>query len=211
MNDKLPPKGVYAAIAAAMKDIGPIGKTQTADTGKFKYKYRGIDDVYNAVHPIMARHGIMSRAETLELQTSSTEKIYNGKPTGQFETTVIWSVRYWFFHADGSQLFTDVIGEGKDPGDKASGKAMSYAHRTALCQMFCIPFENMPDTDKTDVEEPDTALRDRVLDMISKATDAKTLAGYEHRAATMVQSDEMTPGACDEICEAIKARRDALS
>ncbi len=226
MNDKLPPpaptydstittaqppKGIYAAIAAAMQDIGPIGKTQTADTGKFKYTYRGIEDVYNKVHPIMVKHGIMSRSETLDVEVRTVDKMYNGKVDGK-ESIVLWSVRYYFFCADGSEIPTDVIAEGKDPSDKAAGKAMSYAHKYAICQMFSIPFEGMPDTDtgKPDVDEPDASLRDRVLDMIAKATDEKTLAGYEHRATTMVQSDEMTAGAWDTINKAIAAKRSLL-
>jgi hypothetical protein len=42
---------------------------------------------------------------------------------------------------DGSSIWTEVIGEAADTGDKAYNKAMSIAYKYALFQLLCIPTE----------------------------------------------------------------------
>ena len=44
-------------------------------------------------------------------------------------------------------MVVTVIGEGMDPGDKATNKALSIAFKYACFQLFCIPTEEMRDPD----------------------------------------------------------------
>ena len=49
---------IYQAISAVMADVEAIKKDK--DNRQQGFKFRGIDDVYNAVHPILAKHGVFS-------------------------------------------------------------------------------------------------------------------------------------------------------
>ena len=140
---------IYRVICEAMKDIKAIGKDKkNQDQG---FKFRGIDDVYNAVQPIFAKHGLFTVPEILE-QTREERR----SRSGGVLMYSICKIRYSFYADDGSHVDAVVIGEGMDSGDKATNKAMSIAMKYALFQVFAIPTE---DTADPDAESPEVAPR----------------------------------------------------
>ena len=54
------PGQIYSLIGKAMGKIGAIGKDKTSKdrSGGDQFKYRGIDQVYNALNPVLAELGI---------------------------------------------------------------------------------------------------------------------------------------------------------
>ena len=129
---------IYAAISAIMGEIDAIGKNRK--NAQQNYSYRGIDDVYNALNASMAKHGVFTVPEVLEMKREERPTKSGG--------VLVWSiltVRYTFYASDGSSFQTVVIGEGMDSGDKASNKAMSVAQKYAFFQIFAIPTEEPKD------------------------------------------------------------------
>lgn len=127
-------KNIYVSIASIMGKIGAIGKDKFNPNQK--YKYRGVDDVMNALAPLLAEEKIIIVPEVLE--HSREERISSN------DRLLIYSIckiRYTFYAADGSHVEAVVIGEGMDSGDKASNKAMAVAFKYACFQVFCIPTE----------------------------------------------------------------------
>jgi hypothetical protein len=131
---------IYAAMAAIMKDADAIGKGQRNQQQGFQY--RGIDDVYNAMHNILARHGVFMTPEVLDKQRE--ERVNKNGTTLAFTTL---RIKYTFWAEDGSCVSCTVEGEGMDSGDKSSNKAMAIAHKYALLQTFCIPTAEQKDPD----------------------------------------------------------------
>ena len=131
---------IYQAITAAMKDIDAIGKNKkNLQQG---YSFRGIDDAYNALHGILAKHGIFTVPQVLGKQSEERKTAKGG--------TLIFriiDIKYIFYADDGSCVEAVVVGEAMDSGDKASNKAMSTAHKYALLQVFAIPTEDLEDND----------------------------------------------------------------
>ena len=132
--------GIYLAMANMMKEVEAIGKDKTNQQQNFKY--RGIDQVYNALNPLFAKYDIFTLPKVLN---SEREERTNKNGTTLFYSRV--TMEYSFCHSDGSYVSCSVIGEGMDSGDKATNKAMAIAHKYALLQTFCIPTEDMPDPD----------------------------------------------------------------
>ena len=140
---------VFEAIASVMADVGAVGKDAT---NKYdNYKYRSIDAVMNAMHPAMAKHRLFVVPEVIE-QTREDRTSRKGEPMVYSVT----KVKYTFFADDGSNISAVVIGEGMDRADKSMNKAMSAAFKYALFQVFCIPTEEMVDSE-TDSPEPTKA------------------------------------------------------
>jgi len=131
---------IYGLIGRAIGMIGAIGKDKkNAQQG---FMYRGIDQVYNALNPVMSELGIFFTPEILEQRREErTTK------SGTVLYYTVLTVRFTAYAPDGSNVSMTVIGEGMDSGDKSSNKAMSVAMKYAMFQLFCIPTEEMKDPD----------------------------------------------------------------
>lgn len=131
---------IYPLIGQAMREIGAIGKNSRNEQQQFWY--RGVDAVYNALNPVMAKLGLFITPEILDqkreerLSSSNKSLIYS-----------IVTMRYTVYAPDGSFVQLTVIGEGMDSGDKATNKAMSVAMKYAMFQLFMIPTEELQDPD----------------------------------------------------------------
>lgn len=136
---------IYLAIPNIMKDIGVVAKDKVNKQQGFKF--RSIDDVYNALHPALVKNKVFIRPKAIEqareirISKSGTEMVH-----------VICNVTYDFCADDGSSIEVRAIGEGLDTGDKATNKAMSMAYKYACFQVFCIPTEDMIDADEECLE-----------------------------------------------------------
>lgn len=147
---------IFGAINAVMKDCGFIGKNSF--NPQQKYKFRGIDAVMNALNPAFQKNKVFVVPEVLE-QTREERTTQKG---GLLIYSVV-KVKYTFYADDGSFVTACVFGEGMDSGDKATNKAMSAAFKYACFQVFCIPTEEMKDSEDDSPEpeprkEPDTGL-----------------------------------------------------
>lgn len=136
---------VYKAIAEVMAIIGKEGISKGRKNEQQGYAFRGIDDVYNALAPILSGAGLcllpyVKDRQVLERQTRNGGAL--------FYVTV--SVDFHLVSAvDGSTHVISVVGEAMDSGDKATNKAMSAAYKYACMQAFCIPTEGDNDADRT--------------------------------------------------------------
>lgn len=141
---------IYGAIAGVMKDIAAVGKDKEFKSKYGGYKFRGIDDVMNALHPAMVKNKVFVVPVILE-QTRESRTAQSGN----IMVVSICKIRYEFYGEDGSCVSAIVIGEGMDTGDKATNKAMSIAFKYACFQVFCIPTEEMadPDGERPEMEE----------------------------------------------------------
>lgn len=163
---------IYQKLTAVMAEVESIGKNKkNASQG---FTYRGIDDVYNALHGLFAKHQIFVTFEVLESKVDEISN--NGKIT--FATHL--KVKYTFFTIDGSSVTTTTFAHALDMSDKGSGKALSYAYKYVLMQMFLIPTEDLADNDKENITVASTTTKPAVdstkLQAVkTQITQAKTL------------------------------------
>ena len=135
---------VYAAIAAVMGDLAKRGISKDETNTFDKYKFRGIDAVYNALAPLLSAHGLLILPRVLERQS---EERASQKGGALFYVTV--AVEFDFVSAeDGSKHTVRAYGEAMDRGDKGTNKAMTAAYKYACFEAFCIPTEGSDDADK---------------------------------------------------------------
>ena len=146
MSDTQQPAGIVGAIAAICGELAKTGiaKDKRASGYGASFSFRGIDDVQAALAPLLASHGvtITPEAEACEMSTRQTAK-------GGVMYHALVRVRFTLRHKDGSSYAGDVFGEACDNGDKAVGKAMSYAFKSFALQAFCVP------TESTILDDPD--------------------------------------------------------
>lgn len=181
---------VYKSINAVQAELARAGIAK-ADTNTFdNYKFRGIDSVYNALAPLLAKHGLLVLPRMLG---RVCEERQSAKGGALFYVTV--EAEFDFVSAeDGSRHTVKTFGEAMDRGDKATNKAMSAAYKYACFQAFCIPTEGDNDADGTthevkaktrDYDIPNQ--RERELKTAADAAIEKFAAGNEW-------------GAYEEVC-----------
>ncbi len=144
-NDKdiqtVPNPAIYRSIAGVIADVGAVAKDKVNKQQGFKF--RSIDDVYNALHPALAKNKVFIVPRIIE----QTREVVGVTKNGAKMTLVICKIKFTFYAEDGSHIESVIIGEALDTGDKATNKAMAIAYKYACFQVFCIPTEEMLDPD----------------------------------------------------------------
>lgn len=152
---------IYESIAKIMNEVIPIAKDKQNTQQNFKY--RGIEEIMNVMHPILAKNKVFIVPYVLEqiredrVSSKGNSLIYS-----------VCKMKYVFYAEDGTFVEAVMIGEGMDSGDKATNKAMAIAMKYALCQTFCIPTEDEDDPEKETTEEnPKTQMEDELNQKIT--------------------------------------------
>lgn len=139
MSVPLVTKGIQEAMRLlAQEGIGKDRKNQQQG-----YSFRGIDDVFNALAPVLVKAGLViipqyAKRECVERETKSGGALFNVVVEGRFLVQHV---------EDGSVLNVTTYGEAMDSADKATNKAMSAAYKYMALQLFSIPTEGDNDAD----------------------------------------------------------------
>lgn len=136
---------VYQAISAVMTDLAVEGIGKDRKNEQQNYKFRGIDDVYNALSSTLSKNGLLMLPRVLSRDV--VERV-SAKGSVLFYVTVEAEFDL-VASEDGSTHTIKTYGEAMDSGDKATNKAMSAAYKYAAMQAFCIPTEGDNDADAT--------------------------------------------------------------
>lgn len=144
---------IYQAISAIASDLAAEGvsKDRKVEFGRTKYNFRGIDDAYGALAPLLVKHKVV----ILPRYVSHKETTWETKD-GQTMFKALVEAEYDFVLVEPDQPIgagkhtIRTIGEGMDSGDKAVNKAMSNAYKYAVWQTFCVPIEGVAADAETD-------------------------------------------------------------
>lgn len=150
------PLNIYQRMAAITAELQTVAKNLDVSTGGGKsYKAVSERDVIDTVKPIETKYGVYSYPfdrEVLESQTLEKVTEYNGKTTRS--STFFSRIRtvYRFVNIDEPSEYIDtvVFSEGIDPGDKGSGKAMTYGDKYALLKAYKISTGDDPDQQESE-------------------------------------------------------------
>ena len=146
---------VYKAINQVADVMSKKGISKDNKNQQQGYKFRGIDDVYNALAPALVSAGLVILPRCLEREVSERTTSKGGV---LFYTTL--KVDFDFVSVDdGSKHTITTYGEALDSADKSTNKAMSAAYKYACFQAFCIPTDGDNDADET-THEVTARLRD---------------------------------------------------
>lgn len=176
---------IHEALVAVKEEVGAV------DKGGFnagqKFKFRGVDQVVNAVAGALARNGVI--VFPVDVHTDYTERT-NAKGGAVVDARV--RATYRWVGPEGDFVDAMVVAEGRDMADKATAKAMSVAYRICILQTLSLPTDD-PDPDSEYPEVPGKAqggdegalvVSRRMIQQSaqSKGLDESTLKGLMDRA-----------------------------
>jgi hypothetical protein len=142
---------IYEKLSLITAEIGVVEKNLEVPTGgKKSYKAVSERDVLDAVKPIEAKYRVYSypMSRTIvdrDILVKETE--YNGQTTKTNTLFMRVETIYRFVNLDNPAEYIDttVYGDGLDTGDKATGKAMTYADKYALMKAYKLSTGDDPD------------------------------------------------------------------
>lgn len=178
---------VTQAIAEAMKSVGPIAKNRA--NKQQGYNFRGIDDVYNTINPVVSAIGLVAIPEEVDVTYAERESKHGGVLV-LARARVHWKV----YGPEGDFVAAMTCGEGMDSGDKATNKAMSAAHKYLWIQMLNIPTAGAVDSEDESPEpkpKKDTGedeARKLVTTLIEKAASEGMYNAEQARSLTEMVS-----------------------
>lgn len=175
------PALIYARMANILQDIEYIGKDKK--NSQQNYNFRGIDDVYNELHPVFAKHSVFISPKVVRV-----EREERTSKTGGLLIWTVMDVCFTFYTVDGSSIQSTTTGEAMDSGDKGCNKAMSAALKYALMQMLLIPTQDKKDTeeDSHQVRSP----KEEALSLIEKARDVEDLTQIKEMFPDLFAHDQ---------------------
>lgn len=162
------PLAVHEAVAEVTRRIGIIAKTRRSQGPGENYNFRGIDDVLEALHPILGDVGLLILpGEVIEQQREQ-----RATRAGGTLNVCHLRVRYLLVGPDGTRLTGEAWGEAGDSGDKATQKAHSQSYKTFCLQTFSIPTQQSAADDPDGSSEPARAFTAEEVGRASNAWQA---------------------------------------
>lgn len=147
MQDKQ--NNLAAKIASVSGELISIPKTKKPDA-TVQYAFRSIDEVMNAINPLLDKYKLVIRIEVLDRKLTP---ITSGKGTPGLCAEVLINLTV----TDGSEsLTTQEWAVSIDYSDKAPTQAMSMAYKYALIRLFVVTTKDLVlnDADARTVEVP---------------------------------------------------------
>lgn len=158
---------IYEKMSAITTEVAAVAKNLTVETGKGKYKAVSEADVLAAVKPVEAKHGVYSFPVQRNI-IDAGEIVSKYKDTERKQLYMRVETVYRFVNAENPEEYVDITtyGDGLDGGDKAPGKAMTYADKYALLKAYKITTGEDPD------KEASGELQDKTSAMIGETEKA---------------------------------------
>lgn len=178
MNNEL---NIYQRLLKITEELKTVEKNLSVPVTKNNsYKAVGERDVLDAVKPLEVKYGVYSYAYDRKIIDSgeliSTRKDYQTNEYHDIKQLYLrLEVTYRFVNVDNPQEYIEIktYGDGIDTGDKATGKAMTYADKYALLKAYKISTGEDPDQEASDElksykDEKDEKASPKQLAVISK-------------------------------------------
>ena len=141
---------IYERMQKITEEMGVVQKNLSIQAGSSKYNAVSERDILDNVKPLEAKYRIYSYPldrQILQTDTLTKEAEYKGKITKTNSLFMRIETIYRFVNIDLPEQYIDIksYADGIDTGDKAAGKAMTYADKYALMKGYKISTGDDPD------------------------------------------------------------------
>lgn len=147
-------KNLHQRLVGVMQSMGAVGKGGKASYGD-QYFYHKIDDIDDKLRGALIEHGVTAMIvaiedRKLEHWQEPPDKYGKQKTTWYCECKIVIEL----VNADNPEDRVKIVGwgQGLDNSDKATGKAISYAAKSAYLSAFHL--RGQPDNEADNITKP---------------------------------------------------------
>ena len=155
---------IYQRISAVSAEVGKVAMTLNVSTGSGSYKAISINDVVDNLIPVVTKYRLAilpGEKEIIEQEQIKTTSKYGEKT--QFYIRL--KATYTVVNIDKPEEKVSAVGfgDGIDSGDKATGKANTYARKYALIDLFNLSKGDDPDREASqEYQKIETATAEQI-------------------------------------------------
>lgn len=155
---------IYQRISAVSAEVGKVAMTLNVSTGNGSYKAISINDVVDNLIPVVTKYRLAilpGEKEIIEQEQIKTTSKYGEKT--QFYIRL--KATYTVVNIDNPEEKVSAVGfgDGIDSGDKATGKANTYARKYALIDLFNLSKGDDPDREASqEYQKIETATAEQI-------------------------------------------------
>ena len=174
---------IYEKLSAITNEISAVAKNLNVGYGKSQYKAVGEADVLAAVKPTEEKYKVYSYPVSRRVIESNVLTSLDKDGNEKRQLFMRLEVVYRFVNMENPEEYIDITtyGDGVDPGDKAPGKAMTYADKYALLKAYKIITGDDPDQKASEtlkaVERKETISNQLITDVQAVALESVLTAG----------------------------------
>lgn len=174
---------IYEKLSAITNEISAVAKNLNVGYGKSQYKAVGEADVLAAVKPAEAKYKVYSYPAGRRVIESNVLTSLDKDGNEKRQLFMRLEVVYRFVNMENPEEYIDITtyGDGVDPGDKAPGKAMTYADKYALLKAYKIITGDDQDQKASEtlkaVERKETVSNQLITDVQAVALESVLTAG----------------------------------
>jgi hypothetical protein len=174
---------IYEKLSAITNEISAVAKNLNVGYGKAQYKAVGEADVLAAVKPTEEKYKVYSYPVSRRVIESNVLTSLDKDGNEKRQLFMRLEVVYRFVNMENPEEYIDITtyGDGVDPGDKAPGKAMTYADKYALLKAYKIITGDDPDQKASEtlkaVERKETVSNQFITDIQAVALESVLTAG----------------------------------
>lgn len=174
---------IYEKLSKITNEISAVAKNLNVGYGKSQYKAVGEADVLAAVKPTEEKYKVYSYPVSRRVIESNVLTSLDKDGNEKRQLFMRLEVVYRFVNMENPEEYIDITtyGDGVDPGDKAPGKAMTYADKYALLKAYKIITGDDPDQKASEtlkaVERKETISNQLITDVQAVALESVLTAG----------------------------------
>ena len=185
---------IFQRMAQATSEIETVAKNLAVQVTKTSsYKAVGEKDILDAVKPIESKYGIYSFPVSRKIIESGIQERETQYGVNK-QLFMRLEVVYRFVNIDDPEDYIEVTsyGDGIDSGDKATGKAMTYADKYALMKAYKISTGDDPDKeDSTKLTNEQKQETEAKMQSPKPETERKATAKQVEIIATLYKEEEI--------------------
>ena len=201
---------IYEKMDLITNDLGVVAKGMTVKvTQTSSYKAVSERDVLDSIKPLEHKYRVFSYPfdrEIIMTDVLTKKSEYQGKVTETNSQFMRVRVVYRFVNLDKPEEFIDIItyGDGIDTGDKAPGKAMTYADKYGLMKGYKISTGDDPDQEGS----PETGYKGKLKKEQKAEPTYPTMTGTKKvaNAPTQAKKEEKTEQDPDELISPLESQ-----
>lgn len=163
---------ITETISKIISETSGIQKNRVVGEGKNSYKARNIEDMLDVLRPKFAEHRLCIYPKNVEtnIYTEIRTNSYGERLVQVVDATITYCITNGM-----SSIYAVGIGRGEDSGDKAHNKAMTFAYKNVLMQVFMMATSgDDPDMVHSDDDVAPATRKAPVKKVASKPVDEST-------------------------------------